>query len=312
MGNSNEIHVNSIQICCHRGICTPQYEITFQEFEYKSRVTPSPTVHQEIFKSFAVDADSQLSSLDTSRQIKLEQALNYAKRLKLQVVSSSTLKRNTEYSISPLGYEFSQRAAKDGVTYFGVKKKIRQEEGNVVVNDIIIPLEDSEIAEQHRGQHFCVYYDITRDSYFIRDLSVGFGSFVKVLDPLLLKDNYLIQMGEHYLLINLLQESVWPRLKIKVFGPPCVDKLMFFNPEDHADNLIKIGRAANCDIMLDDSLVSKLQSIIEFKNCEWILRDGDGYKNSTNGIWLYMSEAMEIKSGMVFKSNHTVLAAILE
>ena len=312
MGNSNEMQVKAIQVCCTRGICTPQYEITFQEFEYKSRATPSPTVHQEIFKSFAVDADSQLSSQDTSRQIKLEQALNYAKRLKLQVVSSSTLKRNTEYTISPLGYEFSQRSAKDGVTYFGVKKKSRQEEGNIVINDIIIPLEDSEIAEQHRGQHFCVYYDIIRDSYFIRDLSVGFGSFIKLSGPLVLKDNYLIQMGEHYLLINLLQESVWPRLKVKLFGPPCLDKLLFFNPEEHVENLIKIGRGLGCDIVLDDSLVSKLQSTIEFKNCTWIMRDGDGYKNSTNGIWLYMSEALEIKNGMVFKSNHTVLIASLE
>ena len=300
-------------MCCHRSLCTPQYEITFQEFEYKSRVTPSPTVHQEIFKSFAVDIDSQISSLDTSRQIKLEQALSYAKKLKLRVLSSSTLKRNTEYNITTLGYESSERALKDGVTYFGVKKKNKIEDGSlVIVNDIIIPIEDQEIAEQHRGQHFCIIYDLVKDIYFIRDLSVGFGVFLKIVDFVHLKDNFLLQMGEHYLLVNLLHDSLNPKLKIKVFGPKCTDKILFFNAEDHFDRKIAIGRASHCDIMLEDTLASKIQSVIEFKAQKWILHDGDGDKISTNGVWLYLNEPLDLVNGMIFKSNHTVMQAFLE
>lgn len=310
MGNSHDLQVSLTQICCHKGICTPKYEITFQEFEYKSRVTPSPTIHQDIFKSFTVELDSQISSLDTSRLIKLEQALNYGKRLKLQVLSSSTLKRNMDYTITPVGYEFSQRAGKDGITYFGVKKKGKG--GNTAINDIVIPLEDGEIAEQHRGQHFCIAYDIGKDLYFIRDLSIGFGSFVKLTQELVLKDSLLIQMGEHFLLVNLIQDSVFPKLKIKVVGPPSSDKLFFFAPEEYFNCKIRIGRAANCDIHLEDTLVSKRQSTIEFRTNAWILKDGDGCKTSTNGVWLYLSEPLEIETGMAFKSNHTVFLAILE
>lgn len=301
----------------------PQYEITFQEFEYKSRVTPSPTIHQEIFKSFAAEADSQLSSMDTSRQMKLEQALIYAKRLKLKVISSSTIKRNTEYIITPLGLENSERAAKDGVTYFGVKKKKRvQQDTNTIiegkaeeikmaiVNDIVIPIEDKELAEKHRGQHFCVYYDLSKDCYCVKDLSLGFGTFVKVSHALVLRDNCLLHMGEHYLLVNILMDSSLPKLKVKVFSPMCTEKVYFFNAEDYCDGKISIGRAANADVRLEDSLASKIQAAVEYSAQKWMLFDGDGDKPSTNGVWLYLSEALEIVSGMVFKTNHTIMQAL--
>jgi hypothetical protein len=227
MGNSNGMKVISIQICCQKGICTPQYEITFQEYEYKYRVSPNPGIHQEILKSFVVDIDSQLSSLDTSRQLKLEQALNYAKILKLRVLSSSTLKLNAEFIINTLGYEKSLRTPKDGITYIGVKKRNKPKDLNgTVINDIIIPVNDKTLATKHRGQHFCIFYELNKNCYSIRDLSLGFGTFAKVNDILNLRDNFLLYMGEHYLLINLFPEFN-SKLRIKLFGPPCEDKIFF-------------------------------------------------------------------------------------
>jgi hypothetical protein len=36
-------------------------------------------------------------------------------------------------------------------------------------------------------------------------LGVGYGAFVKLSRPLILKDNYLLNMGESYIVANLLK-----------------------------------------------------------------------------------------------------------
>jgi hypothetical protein len=36
---------------------------------------------------------------------------------------------------------------------------------------------------------------------------------------------------------------------------------------------------------------------------DWVLQDGYMGKASTNGTWLYLNEEIQIKPGMLFKSN---------
>lgn len=296
------------QVCCQKGICTPQYEITFQEFEYKSRLTPSPTIQQEIFKSFAVEGESQMSSQDTCRQLKLEQALIYAKKLRLEIISSSTMKKNTEFIITTVGSEQTCRGVKDGFVYFGCKKGVYVEGKKQVVNDIVFPVDEKNLAEKHRGQHFCIFYDLIKDSYVIKDFSIGFGTFVKVSDMVVIRDNYLLFMGEHYLLFNLSPDEAL--LRVKLLGPPSNDKVYEYYSQDYIENCVKIGRGGFCDIIIEDSLASKVQCCINF-NSRWVLVDGDGDKSSTNGVWLYLSEPLEIVHGMFFKANHTVFQVTL-
>jgi len=68
-----------------------------------------------------------------------------------------------------------------------------------------------------------------------------------------------------------------------------------------------IGRSPNCDIRIEDELLSKMQSTIYFdQNAEaWVIEDGYQGKSSTNGTWLYLNEEVTIRSGMLFKSNQT-------
>ena len=72
-----------------------------------------------------------------------------------------------------------------------------------------------------------------------------------------------------------------------------------------------IGRSANCDIRIDDELLSKAQGEIFFDPSKksWVLRDGlDGHV-STNGTWVYVNEEQPIVTGMMLKSNNTFLLA---
>jgi hypothetical protein len=74
-----------------------------------------------------------------------------------------------------------------------------------VVNDFKIPTKNKEIAEQHRGQHFRVAYDLEREVFLIKDLGCGYGVFMRMEEPKLLTNEILFNIGEAYMVINLLQ-----------------------------------------------------------------------------------------------------------
>ena len=98
-----------------------------------------------------------------------------------------------------------------------------------VVNDFVIPTRNEEEKEKHRGRQFQIYYDIDKEGYRIRDLGVGYGAFVKLNKPLILKDNFLLNMGESYIVANLLKpsdeilntfttKSIPLKLRLKIFS----------------------------------------------------------------------------------------------
>lgn len=62
----------------------------------------------------------------------------------------------------------------------------------------------------------------------------------------------------------------------------------------------------SCSIKFDDNQLSRLQCTIENIDGNWILNDGDGTKNSTNGTWLFVDELFKIYDGMVFKAGQTL------
>lgn len=94
------------------------------------------------------------------------------------------------------------------MTYFGCKKKIKAVGGGLseIVNDVVIPNKDKDTNDRHRGRHFQIEYSVDANSYKIRDLGVGFGAFIKLEHPLLLKENNLISMGSSFLIINFTEE----------------------------------------------------------------------------------------------------------
>ena len=71
-----------------------------------------------------------------------------------------------------------------------------------------------------------------------------------------------------------------------------------------------IGRSATANLPLDDSLASKVQATLQFRN-EWFVCDGDGGRASTNGSWLFLNEDVQVYTGLVFKVQSTVFRASL-
>lgn len=57
-------------------------------------------------------------------------------------------------------------------------------------------------------------------SYKIKDLGVGYGAFVKLTRPLVLRDNFLLNMGESYIVANLIKshDDNTLKLRLKIFS----------------------------------------------------------------------------------------------
>ena len=65
--------------------------------------------------------------------------------------------------------------------------------------------------------------------YKIKDLGVGYGAFVKLTRPIILRDNFLLNMGESYIVANLFKSQddligivgvnkVPMKLRLKIFS----------------------------------------------------------------------------------------------
>jgi hypothetical protein len=134
-----------------------------------------------------------------------------------------------------------------------------------------------------------------------------------------LKDNMLVNVGEAYIVVNLLPEGLEDEgphhtLKLKIFGGANNGETYQYHIDSMQDGVreIHIGRTPECDIKINDKLLSKVQStvVLEFDqagNFGWFLHDGYKSKPSTNGTWMYINDDTKIFDGMVFKANQTIL-----
>jgi hypothetical protein len=128
-------------------------------------------------------------------------------------------------------------------------------------------------------------------------LGDGTGTFVKVVQPLQLKDGYIVSFGESHMAISISQDII----KFKFLeGPKCDQEYSF----SVSTNTIKVGRSAECEIKFDDNSLSRYQCCINYVN-GWTLKDGFT-KPSTNGTWLYVEEPFPISDEMLFKVGQTL------
>jgi len=163
-------------------------------------------------------------------------------------------------------------------------------------------------------------------------LGHGFGTFIKITNWTEIKNKFLINIGENYIVFTLGLEDEGNETKesnnnihnmnnintknllnIKVFyGLPNHD-ILTFSPEKSP---FHIGRSEECEIVLNDNMLSRIHCSIEFKNNVWFINDG--YENggeiiqSTNGTWMYPDFDIPIEDKMVFKSNRNLFFCSFE
>ena len=97
-------------------------------------------------------------------------------------------------------------------------------------------------------------------------------------------------------------------INIKVFSGNVRQDVLSFTPKKSPFTL---GRSPDCEILIDDSMLSRVHCTISFKGGYWYIMDGsiideDEVRKSTNGTWVYAFEDMEITEQMTFKANHNL------
>ena len=187
------------------------------------------------------------------------------------------------------------------------------------------PKEDK-IDDRFMGRHFQIKFNPDDMEYYLKDLGHGFGTFIKLLDWTEITNNFLLTIGDNYIVFTLgIEEDLLTNehtsnkedeeynnlINIKIFSGNIRHGQLSFNPKQSP---IIIGRSPDCDVIIEDSMLSRFHCTVEFnenKN-KWFIVDGvydkekKGIKNSTNGSWKYAFEDNLITNGMTFKANHNL------
>ena len=224
------------------------------------------------------------------------------------------------------------------IVYFGFQRE-EDLNTNPYIDYLLYPKEDF-YDNKFIGKHFQIRYDIDNKLYFIKDLGFGFGTFIKLTKDIKLKDNFLINIGETYIVFSLNQneneneneaeninnikdndnnesENENNTINIKVFSGD--EKCDNYNFDYFSNPTILIGRNAFCDIIIEDKMLSRVHCSVFFVDSEkeeergWYLKDGNlNGKKSTNDTWFYSAEESLIENNMIFKTNHNLFKCIIE
>ena len=268
------------------------------------------------------NTNENVHSMSTSL---LQKLVNKADKLEIEIINSLSENSNSTIEINTLGMvQGSKRKAKDGITYFGL---IDEDNSYIDTNnnnnqDVDYIINKNEIINEENnnllGRHFRIRFDINTMKYYIKDLGRGFGTFKKIINKAKIKDSYLLNIGNSYIVCTFGVDEYYQEgmgiedgdktLNIKVFSEIPQTEPHFFNPKQF--KRVYIGRDISCNIIVDDSLLSRVHCTIEYNDEEgWVIYDGkindDESKNkpSTNGTWLYLIEEIPIEEGLIFKNN---------
>ena len=61
------------------------------------------------------------------------------------------------------------------------------------------------------------------------------------------------------------------KLRLKIFGGPSTGEVFYFSEKDCK---ITLGRKEDCEVYIEDALLSKQQATIEVSKEGWVMRDG--------------------------------------
>ena len=216
------------------------------------------------------------------------------------------------------------------IVYFGFQRE-EDLNNNPNIDYLLYPKEDF-YDTKFIGKHFQIRYDINEKLYYIKDLGFGFGTFIKLTKDIKLKDNFLINIGETYIVFTLNQNydenesendknekigQKYNSINIKVFSGD--EKCDNYNFDYFSNPTILIGRNTFCDIIIEDKMLSRVHCSAFFVDSEkeeergWYLKDGNlNGKKSTNDTWFYSSEETLIEDNMIFKTNHNLFKCIIQ
>ena len=196
---------------------------------------------------------------------KIKIIYSYSPKLNLEILNSITYQKGLIIKLDAFGMiENSLRNKRDGFTYFGFIEDNKNKE-----IDFLIQPKENYYEPKFIGKHFQIRFNPEDMKYYIIDLGFGFGTFMKILTEIKIKDNYLINLGNSYIVctfdIDDNEENIESEkyLNLKIFSGDFRSEPIIFNSEE--DQFITIGRDNSCDVIIDDNLLSRVHCTILYK-----------------------------------------------
>ena len=230
--------------------------------------------------------------------------------LDLEVINSWNLPKGLKLHINKDKLKNSLRNGNDGKIYFGFENDSNSDINTESKLDYILMPKNNEYDEKFIGIHFMIKYDKNKCKYYIKDLGSGYGTFIKLINPLKITNNLLINIGESFIVFNLDDDNKNISLKLFTGDEQSETYEYTFNKKT-----ITIGRDKDSDVFIDDKLLSRKQCYIYYQedenddnnNYTWFINDGDvNGKKSTNDTWIYSIKDTLIYDQMIFKTNHNL------
>ena len=235
--------------------------------------------------------------------------------LDLEVINSWNLPKGLKLHIDKDHLKNSLRNENDGKIYFGFQKDINTSNEKPYIDYLLLP-KDNDYDNKFIGIHFQIRYDENNFKYYIKDLGSGYGTFIKLVESLKIKNNLLINIGDTFIVFSFGEnDEKNENITLKIFTGNEQTEKYEFNSEKK--NII-VGRDTKCDVYIEDKMLSRKHCYIYYNKNEnennngeenycWYIKDGDlNGKKSTNDTWLYSLEEILVYDQMIFKTNHNL------
>ena len=185
--------------------------------------------------------------------------------LDLEVINSWNLPKGLKLHINKDHLENSLRNENDGKIYFGFQKDINVLNEKPYIDYLLQP-KDNDYDNKFIGIHFEIRYDENNYKYYIKDLGAGYGTFIKIIEPLKIKNNLLINIGDTFIVFSFKENGEKNNiLVLKIFTGNEQSEIYEFNS---GKKQIVIGRDITSDVFIEDKLLSRKHCYIYYEDNE--------------------------------------------
>lgn len=174
--------------------------------------------------------------------------------------------------------------------------------------DIVLTAGDTDLG----AMHFAVEYYKAGEYFRLKSLGDSSSAFLRIDEPRPLHNGDLLSFGLSHAGVQITSQESGPTLALRFFEGPCASEVHTFNTES-----VKIGRMADCTVIIDDINLSRYQCMIRRIQGDWVISDGDGDRKSANGTWccvcrLCIDQDFRLANGMVIRAGRTLFAVSIE
>jgi len=241
--------------------------------------------------------DNYLDGFDSKVLHQAETALSTPRYdLELEVVESDYLEASKRFRIKSTGLVNGAKVFNQGSVYIGTETMNNQEgEGQ---NDIICQ------KYKNAGSVHTARLELEGPNFQIKELGGGDGVYIKAEDKMPLDHQSIVHYGIGHFVVELVagKEKKKPLLKLKFMDGTNEGLEKIIEPEQTCT----FGRLSTCTVVFDEYGVSRIQCKIFCEDGQWYLKDGDGFKKSTNGTWILLQDKKIMFNKMIFKVCNTV------